>query len=270
MGPREGGTSSDNGRTGIALVSSDDNVVTRNTASSNANTGIAGFTASRNRIEHNIIAHNGDTGIFWTEGSDDSRIDGNLISDNTVTAMEMDFSDRNLVSANRVARNGDSLVVLGSNHDTVSGNLVTDAIGCPDGCGYGIVVDGGAANVIVGNVVARTLQDGIRLDAFEPDTPPAAGNVIRRNLVRDAGRDGLAVATQGFGSVTGSMLDGNVAIGAADDGIDVESASTTLTRNLALNNGDLGIEAVPGVTDGGGNRAAGNGNPAQCTNVGCG
>jgi hypothetical protein len=49
----------------------------------------------------------------------------------------------------------------------------------------------------------------------------------------------------------------------------VESASTTLTRNLAVHNGDLGIEAVPGVTDGGGNRAAGNGNPAQCTNIDC-
>lgn len=29
------------------------------------------------------------------------------------------------------------------------------------------------------------------------------------------------------------------------------------------------LEAVPGVTDGGGNRARGNGNPAQCTNVAC-
>jgi hypothetical protein len=49
----------------------------------------------------------------------------------------------------------------------------------------------------------------------------------------------------------------------------VDSASTTLTRNIALRNGDLGIEAVAGVTDGGGNQAAGNGNPAQCTNVDC-
>ena len=31
----------------------------------------------------------------------------------------------------------------------------------------------------------------------------------------------------------------------------------------------LGIEAVAGVTDGGGNKAAGNGNPLQCTNVRC-
>jgi uncharacterized membrane protein len=31
----------------------------------------------------------------------------------------------------------------------------------------------------------------------------------------------------------------------------------------------FGIEAVPGVTDGGGNKASGNGNPLQCLNVFC-
>jgi hypothetical protein len=49
----------------------------------------------------------------------------------------------------------------------------------------------------------------------------------------------------------------------------VESPSTTLTRNVAVHNGDLGIEAVPGVIDGDGNHATGNGNPLQCTNVDC-
>ena len=36
-----------------------------------------------------------------------------------------------------------------------------------------------------------------------------------------------------------------------------------------MRNGDLGIEAVFGVTDGGGNKAFGNGNPLQCTNITC-
>jgi hypothetical protein len=48
----------------------------------------------------------------------------------------------------------------------------------------------------------------------------------------------------------------------------VESPSTILIRNTANDNGDLGIEAVPGVV-GVGNRAAGNGNPLQCLNVAC-
>ena len=42
-----------------------------------------------------------------------------------------------------------------------------------------------------------------------------------------------------------------------------------MTRNTANDNRDLGIEAVPGVIDGGGNRASGNGNVLQCTSVAC-
>jgi hypothetical protein len=42
-----------------------------------------------------------------------------------------------------------------------------------------------------------------------------------------------------------------------------------VTRNIASHNHDLGISAVPGVIDGGGNRAAGNGNPALCTSIAC-
>jgi hypothetical protein len=38
----------------------------------------------------------------------------------------------------------------------------------------------------------------------------------------------------------------------------------TLTSNRSDRNADLGIEALSGVTDGGGNRAKHNGNPAQC------
>ena len=54
-----------------------------------------------------------------------------------------------------------------------------------------------------------------------------------------------------------------------DDGIDVETPTTTLTANAATYNGDLGIEGVEGIIDGGGNRAFGNGNPLQCLNVAC-
>jgi hypothetical protein len=36
-----------------------------------------------------------------------------------------------------------------------------------------------------------------------------------------------------------------------------------------VRNGDLGIEAVEGVIDGGGNRASENGDARQCVNVTC-
>jgi len=52
---------------------------------------------------------------------------------------------------------------------------------------------------------------------------------------------------------TGTLVVRNRAIGNGDDGIDVDAPATTLTRNIANHNHDLGIEAVPGVIDGGGN-----------------
>ena len=51
--------------------------------------------------------------------------------------------------------------------------------------------------------------------------------------------------------------------------IDVNAQDTSLMRNVANHNADLGIEEVTGVHDGGGNRADGNGNPLQCTGVSC-
>ena len=65
------------------------------------------------------------------------------------------------------------------------------------------------------------------------------------------------------------MLRANYAHDNLDDGIDVHGTGTRLTDNRADDNGDLGIDAVAGVTDGGGNVATGNGNPLQCRNVFC-
>ena len=116
------------------------------------------------------------------------------------------------------------------------------------------------------NVVLRFHQAGLRAASFEAfGGPPTVGTTIRRNLVRGAAVDGLLVES----TASDTVLDRNVAIGAGDDGIDVDNPATALTGNLGVRNGDLGIEAVAGVTDGGGNRAAANGNPAQCTNIAC-
>ena len=89
---------------------------------------------------------------------------------------------------------------------------------------------------------------------------------VAANLVSEmSGADGIRVEPP----ARGTSLTANVTTRNGDDGIDVESPATTITANLANDNTDLGIEAVDGVTDGGGNRASGNGNPAQCVGVTC-
>jgi parallel beta-helix repeat protein len=262
----EGNFASSNDRSGLILLSSDHNMIDHNRFSGNAAAGIGGFTASQNRIEHNVLSDNGNEGTFWTDGSNDNQIYQNSVSDNNGEGMVIDGgSSRNAVIRNHVFRNHDDIIIAGSNN-TVIANLVTDALACDDGCGYGISVNGGSDNLVARNVVARTVH-GIRLDAYEQ--PPVIRNVFRDNVVNAAGVNGIAINADQVGPMSDTVLDGNVAIGASNDGIYVGSASTTLTRNLGMHNGNLGIEAVPGVTDGGGNHAAGNGNPAQCTNVAC-
>ena len=49
----------------------------------------------------------------------------------------------------------------------------------------------------------------------------------------------------------------------------MRSDKVALVANRARWNFDLGIEAIAGVLDGGGNRAFGNGNPLQCENIFC-
>ena len=99
---------------------------------------------------------------------------------------------------------------------------------------------------------------------LDSPTPPSDNSVIR-NVTTSRNNDGIRVDPDAAGTV----LARNLAVHSGADGIDVRAPGTTVTRNTANDNHDLGISAVPGVIDGGGNRAAGNGSPAQCTNIAC-
>lgn len=53
------------------------------------------------------------------------------------------------------------------------------------------------------------------------------------------------------------------------NGIQVQDATARVGGNIANANGNLGIAAVGGEVDLGGNRARDNGDPRQCVNVQC-
>jgi parallel beta-helix repeat protein len=258
-----------------------DSQIERNSTNDNGR-GIALCCFSHNvRIERNSVSGNGD-GIVVSD-SDNNRIANNSVSDNKkagegsegdgigIEGIFTEGSNDNEVSHNKVHGNADN-IGLGGDRNRATANEVTDAVGCGEGCGgFGIIVPGGGGNLVANNRVARALNDTIAVDSFDPHNP-TAGTVVRDNVVRDAGLDGIAVGTGVSGNpaaVTDTLILRNMATGAGDDGIDVDSPATTLTRNRAFRNDDLGIEAVHGVTDGGGNRAAGNGDSRQCTNVFC-
>jgi large repetitive protein len=153
---------------------------------------------------------------------------------------------------------------------------VTGTTGCSDGdCGAGIDVWSGADNLIAANAVSGTLDEGIRLHEFEADGgAPVLRNLIRGNIVRDAGRDGIALQIHtdeitGQGTLKDNLVKGNLVTSSGRHGINVGRRANTVTNNVLVRNDALGIEAVPGVIDGGGNLAFGNGDPRQCLLIAC-
>lgn len=257
---------------GISLNNADGNLVAHNRSHDNHG-GISICCSDHNIVRDNLVSNNADIGIGICCDGHDTLIERNDVLDNGNNGILVFFGSKGTsVRENHVARNGNDIVIFEASGNTVSRNRATDALGCSD-CfgptGYGIGITGGSDdNVVAGNFVSRTQQDGIAIldfDPTDPSNPVPNRTTVRGNVVRDAGGDGVRVGA----ATKGTVLERNSAFGAGHDGIQVDSASTSLTRNSAFFNHDLGIEAVPGVTDGGGNHARGNGNSAQCIGITC-
>jgi Periplasmic copper-binding protein (NosD) len=224
------------------------------------------------RADNNEIRKNSFSGCNITL-FDDS--DANLIWQNTLTKSEILLSPLSFIppfrpTANRIEKNviqgGTTAIALFTTKDTVveKNNIIGNS---------GVAVQEGNTssgtrfldNSIVGT---RFLDTPLEGNGTGLGVGGSDGTVIARNRLDHNAGDGLFLTSAG----QNTLVERNFASGNGDDGIDVDSTRTpraTLTRNTANNNFDLGIEAVPGTIDGGGNKASGNGNPAQCLNVAC-
>jgi large repetitive protein len=156
---------------------------------------------------------------------------------------------------------------------TIESNLIYDT------AGDGIWV-GEGPGTIRGNVVSNSRKYGIYLTRMSTST-------VESNTVVESWAgfitlmDSDAVVTHNnfshnetYGILVDStaritLLDGNTASFNDESGIEVNKPGSIVRMNTADYNGELGIEAVPGVIDGGGNRAKGNADPRECTNVIC-
>ena len=215
------------------------------------------------RVIHNSFRHNGDQGIFVLD-STHNLIKGNLFSRNAIVGIFLEKANRNRVRRNRSVRDGEvGIYVAPGNRNVIARNRISH-VRRSRGHGRGIEVDGGDHNVIERNSIRDTEGDAILVGC--PPCGGLMGTVVRRNHIRGAGKDGVHIGDK----ARHTRLRRNVAKGAKDDGLDTNNSTTKLTRNEARRNGDLGIEAVRGVIDGGGNRASGNGGRRQCVNVRCG
>lgn len=225
----------------IFLIRVDDSVFQNNSLHGNDH-GIGGETISRNIIRSNSVFRNGGSSIDFGNGSTGNRVESNRLTDN-----------------------GDG-ILTNAYGTLISHNIITGTgfFGFPDTGGFSLLIDGGEHITVDGNIITGSRGPAIYVTSL--DSPTASvNNVVSRNVVNSRLSDGILVDN----GATGTRLLRNVAIGSGDDGIDVDAPATTLTGNIANRNHDFGIEAVPGVTNGGGNHAAGNGNPAQCVNIIC-
>jgi len=255
---------SGNGGHGIQAFDAGDNRIERNIVSRNGGDGIHGFGMGSTLIQRNVIVANGGAGISTDDGSMDNRIEGNRIWDNEGAGVYMYAgAHQNRLEGNSVLRNrGGGIYVGYGNGNEINNNRVSR-----NGGPAAIVLDwANVDNSITANRVVGNSGDGIVLTG-----DGVSNNLVEANRVSRNGGDGIHLAS-GLYSETdsgGNVVRRNLAVGNADDGVDVDSRLTTIARNMGVRNGDLGIEAVAGATDGGGNRAFGNGNPLQCLNILC-
>ncbi len=206
------------------------------------------------RIVDNTFRNNPGPGIH-VEDSDHNLIKGNRFSHSSPGILME--GDRNRVRGNRFDRNDGGVGVSGRRNVVERNRLFRD--------GHGIAIEKGSHNLVARNVVIDARSRGISLGLDFPDESiGGVDNIVRRNEVRGSAGDAFLVNAGG-----NNLLKRNVASGAKEDGFDVESRSTKLAKNRATNNRDLGIGAVEGVIDGGGNRASGNGDRRQCVHVRC-
>jgi hypothetical protein len=220
--------------------------------------GLDLFFSHHVRVLNSSFRHNHETGVEFFDATH-NLIKGNRFSRNGLAAMssaEGGKFARNEIRRNRSVRDGDGMDLAG-NRNVIAGNRISHPRGED---GIGISLDAGDRNLIARNSVRDPKTTGIGVGFGR-----AIGNVMSRNHIRGAGGDGMDVDKKG----QHTRLRRNHIVGSKDDGLDINNPKTKLTRNEARRNGDLGIEAVHGVIDGGGNRASGNGDPRQCTHVAC-
>lgn len=207
------------------------------------------LTGDRNRIARSQF-ESGDYYAFMLDGSDNRLVDSTAVS---YSGSEVS-GDHWLIRGTSIrATRGNGLTLSGSNHRMV-GSTIGGGI-------YGsAALDLSTSNAIVRDSTIRAfLGNGIYLRGS------SRSRIVNNAVTGGSHGDAIHVS----GDSAGTLLETNTAGGAEDDGIDVRNSDTRLRQNVAADNGDLGIEAVAGVVDLGGNTASGNGNPLQCVNVFC-
>jgi parallel beta-helix repeat protein len=228
---------------GIIVTRSNGVVIGANRITRSGSGGIPVFDSRHVLVAGNAVSRSGDAAIGLFRGS-----------------------SHNAVIANRVTSSGAGIVVAeAASHNVIAGNMTRDD-------DSGLILDVGThENRVIANLVEDSAFEGIVLVASK-DNVLARNHVERSGRVEPAGGIIVIPLPDDLSQTSdGNLLTRNRAIHNAGDGIEVGEgqAGNTLRGNGADRNTRLGIDAAPGTIDGGGNHAAGNGDPRQCVGVAC-
>jgi parallel beta-helix repeat protein len=263
------GITIDLGGHAVAGLLSDDSVGIRNAGRAHVlvkNGVVRGFErgiqltgATGNRLRGLTVELNGSDGIDLNHASD-NQILGGEIRDNFTGVLLRDGSAGNLV-ANTVLQgnHGAGIRLELATGNRLTGNIVNGNGSAVEPLTGQILLVSSRRNRLDTNDVSASSTIGVVLIGSD-------GSLLQDNTVAD-NRPGDGIFVE-VGSDRTSLRN-NLASGNGDDGIEVDDPDTRIVGNRADDNDDLGVEAVAGVTDGGGNTAKGNGNPVQCLNLRC-
>jgi parallel beta-helix repeat protein len=226
----------------IELIRATSTAVLRNqisTVTAATEPAIRGLQSSSSQIADNTIS-----GPGIPRGEDLVQSSGVSLTSGTA----------NVVSGNVISGRIRGVELMSTTGNAVTGNVVSEVNAS------GLFLYLADRNEISRNSIASAAAHGIEISSFSDE------NRVEHNTATRNGADGISILA---GQGTGNLVARNFVRFNRDDGIGVESPGNILARNHAVHNFDWGIEAVEGTIDGEGNRAAGNGQRAQCLNVTC-
>jgi parallel beta-helix repeat protein len=239
---------------GVAVDNSGgyDGVTVRNGSVGADGDGVRLVGASGNRLV-DLSAAGGTEAVSIEGGSADRIVRGSFTG---FAGIRVSGSDSVRITDVRVQSAPADGISLSGSWGVIARNTVPARIGVA-----------GNGNRVTDNVIAGALDAGIAIVS-------GSGNVVARNWAVDtepvfAGDDSTGDGIHVGAFTAATVVRHNIAVRNGDDGIDLDSSSARVAFNLANDNGDLGIDARPG-TSAAGNIAHGNGNPAQCAGIICG
>lgn len=184
------------------------------------------------------------TGVFARVGVLSVGHTGDTVRNGTASGFGRGFQvDYGVVSRVQATGNGTGVLATGT---VVSRSVLSD---------NGVGVVGGPLvdrNLVTDNV------DGI-VNSY---------GTVSRNTVTGNAVHGIALSGGDAASITG-VVEHNTVERNGRDGIFSETPGAFIAKNRANGNTRLGMNAVVGTIDGGGNRASGNGDLRQCVGVYC-